>query len=127
MFNTSFNADNWRVGNKENRPVYYEDGDGNFIVGSTYEDEDGNQQDGTKIAGQRTFDADLLELIRHIRNLELEATDKFLMEDYPISAGKKTKMETYRQALRDIPDNGPFDITEEAKIDLSFWPTVPEL
>ena len=93
MFNTSFNADNWKVGNKD----------------------------------LLDFDADLLELIRHIRNLELEATDKFLMEDYPISAGKKTKMETYRQALRDIPDNGPFDITEEEKIDLSFWPTVPEL
>ena len=73
------------------------------------------------------FDAKLLKLIRRIRNLELEATDKFLFEDYPISAGKLTEMKTYRQELRDIPDNGPFDITEEGKLDLSFWPTVPEL
>ena len=73
------------------------------------------------------FDARLLKLIRRIRDLELEATDKFLFEDYPISAEKLTEMKTYRQELRDIPDNGPFDITEEEKLDLSFWPTVPEL
>ena len=77
--------------------------------------------------GGLDFDVKLLKLIRRIRNLELEATDKFLFEDYPISAGKLTEMKTYRQELRDIPDNGPFDITEEEKIDLSFWPTVPEL
>jgi hypothetical protein len=93
MFNTKFDADNWKVGDKDHLD----------------------------------FDAELLNLIRHIRDLELEATDHFLMEDYPISSGKKTEMKTYRQELRDIPDNGPFDITEEQKIDLSFWPTVPEL
>ena len=95
MFNTNFDADNWKVGDKDHLD----------------------------------FDANLLQLIRHIRNLELEATDKFLMEDYPISAGKKTEMETYRQALRDIPDDhaGAFSIMGDQKLNLSFWPTVPEL
>lgn len=42
--------------------------------------------------------------IRGMRNPELARTDKYLIEDYPITAEHRAGAITYRQELRDAPD-----------------------
>ena len=77
---------------------------------------------------QEIRDADLLERVREIRNEELKATDIYLLTDYPISASNKTKIETYRAALRDLPET-EFSLTEgtHGELDMTDWPEVPDL
>lgn len=58
--------------------------------------------------------------MRQDRNFKLGETDKYMVSDYPISASNKTAMETYRQALRDLPSN-------ISDIDNVTWPTKPEV
>tara|TARA_Y100001963_G_scaffold102744_1_gene141422 strand:- start:217 stop:459 length:243 start_codon:yes stop_codon:yes gene_type:complete len=45
-----------------------------------------------------------IELIEK-RNRKLQASDWTQLPDAPISESKKAEWETYRQALRDIPNN----------------------
>lgn len=57
--------------------------------------------------------------LRADRDAKLNATDKYMLSDYPISAPNKTAMEVYRNALRDLPSNvsDPRDEVE--------WPEMP--
>jgi hypothetical protein len=41
--------------------------------------------------------------LRLYRNLALAATDKYMLEDYPISVENKAIIVAYRQQLRDLP------------------------
>ena len=41
--------------------------------------------------------------VRQERDAVLSWSDKYLLSDYPITDANKTKIETYRQSLRDIP------------------------
>jgi hypothetical protein len=42
--------------------------------------------------------------LRIWRNLALESTDKYMLEDYPISVEDRATIVAYRQQLRDLPD-----------------------
>jgi hypothetical protein len=56
--------------------------------------------------------------IRNNRNTLLSDSDKYMISDYPISVENKALMETYRQSLRDIPDQVGFPSSVE-------WPVKP--
>ena len=57
------------------------------------------------------------DTIRKDRNVRLEVCDWTQITDSPLTDGKKTEWQTYRQSLRDITQQvDPFDIT---------WPTMP--
>lgn len=57
--------------------------------------------------------------LRAKRDQKLAETDKYMLSDYPISAGNKTAMEVYRNALRDLPSQVS-DPRDEVT-----WPTMP--
>ena len=56
--------------------------------------------------------------LRNTRNSRLKSCDYTQLADAPLTAEKKTEWLSYRQALRDLPQNtvNPFDVT---------WPTQP--
>lgn len=56
--------------------------------------------------------------VRSNRNSRLRASDFTQLTDAPLTVEKKTEWLSYRQALRDLPQNtvNPFDVT---------WPTQP--
>lgn len=56
----------------------------------------------------RYSDEILAEKIREKRNQILLNTDKFMIQDYPISEKEREKIKLYRQYLRDIPSNKDF-------------------
>ena len=66
---------------------------------------------------QNQIDAEWVR-VRSIRNSRLRASDFTQIADAPLTAEKKTEWLSYRQALRDLPQNtvNPFDVT---------WPTQP--
>ena len=45
------------------------------------------------------------QMIRNQRNDLLKNTDKYLLPDYPITPDQIPIIKTYRQALRDTPEN----------------------
>jgi len=50
--------------------------------------------------------------IRSLRNPELSKTDKYMFEDYPITAEQRAELISYRQSLRDVTDKQtPQEIT----------------
>lgn len=51
---------------------------------------------------------ELAFIVRSQRNAKLEATDYLLASDYSISAEDLEEVKTYRQALRDIPEQSGF-------------------
>lgn len=57
--------------------------------------------------------------LRAERDRLLAGTDYLMMPDYPIGLAYKTQIEAYRQALRDMPQQGgwPWDVS---------WPAMPE-
>jgi hypothetical protein len=57
--------------------------------------------------------------VRRQRDLMLEATDHFMIPDWPMSAEEKTAWTDYRQALRDIT------LATEFSDDNDFWPNPP--
>lgn len=61
---------------------------------------------------------ELAEQARKTRDELLDWSDKYMMEDYPITATSKTLMKEYRQKLRDIPSQEGFPINIE-------WPSQP--
>ena len=66
---------------------------------------------------QNQIDAEWVR-VRSIRNSRLRASDFTQLTDAPLTVEKKTESLSYRQALRDLPQNtvNPFDVT---------WPTQP--
>ena len=66
---------------------------------------------------QNQIDAEWVR-VRSIRNSRLRASDFTQIADAPLTVEKKTESLSYRQALRDLPQNtvNPFDVT---------WPTQP--
>lgn len=57
--------------------------------------------------------------LRSKRDIELSRTDKFMISDFPISAEDKTTAETYRQGLRDCPN--------QATLEECVLPECPEI
>ena len=64
------------------------------------------------------YDTVLAASARQKRDRLLAATDYVVMPDYPISADKLAEIKTYRQALRDIPEQAGFPRT-------IAWPDKP--
>ena len=62
--------------------------------------------------------------LRTERDARLADTDKYLLADYPISTEELGNIRTYRQALRDLPDQpgAPWDGGGE----LTPWPELPK-
>lgn len=58
-------------------------------------------------------------MIRNHRNNLLSNTDKYMTLDYPISEECKNEIKTYRQALRDVPQQEGFP-------ENVVWPEKPE-
>ena len=66
-----------------------------------------------------TVDVEVLATkIRMQRNDLLKRTDYLMMSDYPIESDRLAKVKTYRQALRDIPEQSGFPRT-------IAWPEKP--
>lgn len=68
---------------------------------------------------------DLFTALRHARDARLDATDKYLLSDYPISESDLGAIKAYRQALRDLPaqPGAPWDGGGE----LTPWPELPSV
>jgi len=66
---------------------------------------------------QAQIDAEWVR-VRNLRNGYLKACDYTQISDAPLTTQEKSDWGTYRQALRDVPQNtaNPFDVT---------WPTKP--
>ena len=57
--------------------------------------------------------------VRAQRDAMIAETDYLMMSDYPISEEDKALVETYRQALRDIPEQEGFPSEVQ-------WPVAPQ-
>lgn len=57
--------------------------------------------------------------VRAQRDALIAETDYLMMSDYPISEEDKTELETYRQALRDVPEQEGFPSEVQ-------WPVAPQ-
>ncbi len=66
---------------------------------------------------------ELFLVLRTVRDARLNATDKYLLADYPISESNLALIKTYRTALRNLPDQpgAPWDGGGEA----TPWPQIP--
>tara|TARA_R110000782_G_scaffold33535_12_gene80802 strand:+ start:178 stop:564 length:387 start_codon:yes stop_codon:yes gene_type:complete len=81
---------------------------------------DGNLQ--SKPVDKVKLKAHALDEMRVMRNAALSASDWTQMIDAPITKTKKAKWKSYRQALRDMPQNSQ-SITSAHDI---IWPVTPE-
>lgn len=74
-------------------------------------------------SGAWVFDRDtwLNKAVRSFRDSQLAKSDWTQLTDSPLSAEQKTAWATYRQSLRDIPNN------DELMPDNLVWPTEPEI
>lgn len=61
----------------------------------------------------------LADEVRKIRDELLKETDKYLLEDFPISEEQKEKYKIYRNALREVPEQQGFP-------DNVSWPSLEE-
>mgnify|MGYP005989480327 CR=1 FL=1 len=84
-------------------------------IGGTY---DGSIFSKKVITDDRT-DAEKESDVREERNALLSQSDWTVMPDSPLSDSDKASWQTYRQALRDVPDQAGFP-------DNITWPTKPE-
>tara|TARA_B100001250_G_scaffold343820_1_gene312602 strand:- start:508 stop:924 length:417 start_codon:yes stop_codon:yes gene_type:complete len=66
-----------------------------------------------------------MDELRMVRNIKLTETDWSQLGDVP--AGIKTKYESYRQALRDLPSTASPKLNKQGYLDDSSitWPTEP--
>lgn len=74
---------------------------------------------------QAPSEEDILMLrLRHARDARLDAADKYLLSDYPISDSDLAAVKSYRQALRDLPaqPGAPWD----GGGDETPWPELPK-
>jgi hypothetical protein len=91
--------------------------DGQGIIEGDYQPNEYKIIDGEAVV--RTDNA--LEILRLKRDALLKESDWTLMPDSPLSDAKKTEWATYRQSLRDLPNNNN-DITS---IDDVVFPNKP--
>lgn len=75
---------------------------------------------GHKIGDELLTDEDRAREAREKRDQLLAETDYLLMPDYPIEAAVLEVLKTYRQALRDVPEQAGFPSAIE-------WPERPEV
>lgn len=75
---------------------------------------------GYTVGDELLTDEDRAKSIREKRDQLLAETDYLLMPDYPISSEALVALKTYRQALRDVPEQSAFPKTIE-------WPSKPEV
>ena len=103
-------------------------GDGEFVMEGIADDLchmilDGQIVDKPEIiVSDDEIKAEVAALLRSKRNNSLSKSDCTQFPDSPLSDNKKAEWATYRQALRDIPENYP----EAISIDDIIWPTKPE-
>lgn len=73
--------------------------------------------------GEWLFDRDtwLNKAVRSFRDSQLAKCDWTQLADSPLNAEQKTAWATYRQSLRDIPNN------DELTPNNLVWPTEPEI
>lgn len=67
----------------------------------------------------------LFENLRMARDIKLQETDKYFIEDFPISNTLKEQLKTYRQYLRDMPSQA--DAPWDGGGDNTPWPIKPEI
>lgn len=75
---------------------------------------------GYPVGDELLTDEDRAEAVRKKRDQLLSDTDYLLMPDYPLEALELEAVKTYRQALRDVPEQSGFPKTIE-------WPSKPEV
>ena len=75
---------------------------------------------GYQVGDELLTDEDRAKVAREKRDELLTETDYLLMPDYPISEEALAALKTYRQALRDVPEQTGFPNTIE-------WPSKPEV
>lgn len=75
---------------------------------------------GYTVGDELLTDEDRAKSIREKRDQLLAETDYLLMPDYPISSEALVALKTYRQALRDVPEQEGFPNAIE-------WPSKPEV
>lgn len=75
---------------------------------------------GYTVGDELLTDEDRAKAAREKRDHLLAETDYLLMPDYPISSEALVALKTYRQALRDVPEQSGFPKTIE-------WPSKPEV
>ena len=75
---------------------------------------------GYQVGDELLTDEDRAKAAREKRDGLLAETDYLLMPDYPISEEALAALKTYRQALRDVPEQAGFP----SKIE---WPEKPEV
>lgn len=63
-------------------------------------------------------------VIRNERDKRITVCDYLLMPDYPMSEQQRQEWATYRQALRDLPEQEGFPW--DGAIEGAPWPTKPE-
>lgn len=81
--------------------------------------EDEGYYDSLLELAKEEYGQKLADEIRKIRDELLQETDKFLLEDFPISEEQKEKYKIYRNALREIPEQQgfPYEVS---------WPSLEE-
>lgn len=101
-------------------------GEDEFIIEGIADDDNQVINDGQVIDRIRT-DAELREqvaqYIRQQRAAMLSSTDWTQVVDAPLTQAKKEEFKTYRQALRDMPEQ----YTNETDIDMVVFPTLPTI
>lgn len=75
---------------------------------------------GYAVGDELLTDEDRAKAAREKRDRLLAETDYLLMPDYPISEEALAALKTYRQALRDVPEQEGFPNAIE-------WPSKPEV
>lgn len=68
---------------------------------------------------KKEYEQKLANEVRKIRDELLKETDKFLLDDFPISEEQKEKYKSYRNALRNVPEQSGFPHTV-------LWPSLEE-
>lgn len=69
-----------------------------------------------------------MEILRGRRTTLLQQSDWTQFADSPLSDSKKAEWATYRQALRDLPQNNPdpqWEDGDNTKLPDITWPTKP--
>ncbi len=64
--------------------------------------------------------------MRKLRNIFLRSSDWTQMADSPLTAEKKAEWATYRQALRDLPNNSTPTLDDNGNLVGVVLPTQPE-
>lgn len=68
---------------------------------------------------------DVLKELRSQRDTLIDATDKYVIPDFPMDDEKRKKWLDYRQALRDLPAMASPDLDEDGNLVGFEWPDAP--